>query len=197
MLTDAQISEILKGEAPPEAYKHATLIEYGKRFQLDLLIETGTHLGDGVEATKRHFSEVYSIEVGPTYFKNAEKRFENDTNVHILLGHSIDVLRRLLPTLTKKPLFYLDAHFRWDLTTPANLDCDHSPVKGELNTIFTLCPDSVIIIDDARLFNGGNVGCACSPALGELERLVAEKKPDWVFEIERDMMRLHPRQEGK
>lgn len=49
---------------PPHIIKQRTLEAYGKRFGLKVLLETGTYRGDMVEAMKKTFQRIYSIEQG-------------------------------------------------------------------------------------------------------------------------------------
>ena len=189
MLTESQIYAIQTASYPSEEYKHETILEYAKKFQLNVLIETGTYRGDTIEATKKYFSEIYSIECGPNLYYEAKKRFTLDNNVHIMLGNSEEILKELLPTITQKSLFYLDSHFRYDLDSPQGLPLN--PTIGELDAIFSFCPDSVILIDDARLFTGKPEQPNCQPSISDLEKYVLERNPNWAFEIECDMMRIH------
>ena len=96
---------------PPPEVKHATIRQYGKRFRLDVLVETGTYFGDTIAATKNHFADIYSIELSPELHQGARERFKGDQRVHLLLGDSGSVLKQILATITRPPLFWLDARF--------------------------------------------------------------------------------------
>lgn len=48
---------------PPHLIKQETVKEYAHKFSIDILIETGTYLGDMVFAMKDVFSQIYSIEL--------------------------------------------------------------------------------------------------------------------------------------
>src|SRR5271155_4267607 len=119
-----------------------------------------------VEATRRIFTDVYSIEVGPNNYENAKKRFKSDPNVHILFGDGGSVLKELLPTLPEKLLFYLDSHFPRAYDSASSQDLPPNPTTQELDTIFSLRPKSVVLIDDARLFRDSSLdGNICIPRL--------------------------------
>jgi hypothetical protein len=169
---------------PPPDVKHATIREYGKMFRLDVLVETGTCFGDTIAATRRQFSDIYSIELSPVLYKRAKERFAGDSRVHLLLGNSGDILKEILPALTRTPLFWLDAHYSGGSTARGAVD---TPIVQELDAIFALCPVSVVLIDDARLFDGSN----SYPKLAELKKYIAEKAPNWVLEVKHDIIRLH------
>jgi hypothetical protein len=175
---------------PPPQVKHATIKEYGKRFRLDVLVETGTYLGDTIAATKKHFAEIYSIELSRDLHERAKQRFVGESKVHLLLGDSGDILKAILSATTRIPLFWLDAHYSAGCTARGVLD---TPILKELETIFALCPDSVVLIDDARCFDGTN----SYPTLAELRKQVAERAPHWVFHVKHDIIRLHGQFEQK
>jgi hypothetical protein len=171
---------------PPPEVKHATIREYSKKFGLEILIETGTLFGDTIAATRRHFSDIYSIELSPELHARAKQRFANDPNVHLLLGDSGEVLKDILAEILRPPLFWLDAHYSGGPTVRGKED---TPIVQELETILALSPDCVALIDDARLFDGAN----SYPTLAELKQRVAARAPHLVVEVKDDIIRLHPR----
>lgn len=188
MLTDAQIDEIhgrcfiLK-----ESEKRRVILECAGRFDCRVLVETGTNEGDTVQATKECFSDVYSIEISPSIYRRAQMRFINDHNVHLLLGDSGDLFKALLPTITQKIIFYLDAHFDYG----GEGIPEQNPTIRELDAIFAFQPNSIILIDDARMFSG-RLGGFCSPPLRELEQYVVGKNPNLTFEVIDDIIRIYP-----
>jgi hypothetical protein len=176
--------------SPPEDYKHITIHKYARMFGCDTLVETGTLHGETVAALKNSFRDVYSIEIGPELYRGCVARFVNDPNVHILYGDGGVVLKELIPTLDdRKIIFYLDDHLRFDPTTPEGLGTTTS-VPQEVETIAALRPDSVVIIDDGRMFNPQFSGAW--PKLGDLIESF-EKSGVWFVELEWDMIRLTPK----
>src|SRR5271166_273040 len=124
-MTPELLAEIKKSLAdpftsPPEEYKRSQIVEYGKKYNCDLLIETGTNRGDTLDAVKNYFADSYSIELGPELYRAAKERFIANSHVHLMLGDAGDVLFGLLPNIaiSRKILFYLDAHSRYDETSP-------------------------------------------------------------------------------
>lgn len=169
----------------PPAIKHATIRGYAKRFKLDVLIETGTYLGDTIAATQNSFSEIYSIELSPELHKQAQKRFRNHPKIHLLQGDSGRSLRAILASVTRPALFWLDAHYSEGITARGTID---TPIVQELETILlTAGPRSVVLIDDARMFNGTN----SYPTVVDLQEQVNKKAPNWVMEIKDDIIRLY------
>jgi hypothetical protein len=58
----------------------------------------------------------------------------------------------------------------------------------ELQLIFDRAHwEQVILIDDARVFVGQND----YPTLEQLRTFVLKRHPDWAFEVENDIIRIH------
>ena len=155
-------------------------------FRLNVLVETGTFSGETIAATRGYFTEIYSIELSPELHLLAKQRFAGVPRVHLLLGNSGEVLTEILRALPQKALFWLDAHYSGGSTARGPTD---TPIIQELETILALHEDSVVLIDDARLFDGSN----SYPTLAELADYVAKRAPDSVLEVKHDIIRLHRR----
>jgi hypothetical protein len=168
---------------PPPAVKHSIIIEYANKFRTDVLVETGTCFGDTIAATKRYFQRVYSIELSPVLHEQAKLRFSEDPKITLLLGDSGTVLKDVLREIKTRPLFWLDAHYSGGSTARGVVK---TPIVQELNVILSHCPSSVVLIDDARMFNGEE----SYPTVAELRRQVAERAPGWCMEIKHDIIRL-------
>lgn len=199
MLTEKEVQDIWKTDAIlPETEKPFVVCEYGKQFGCTTLVETGTNKGGTVAVAKNEFSRVYSIEIDPALHEFCQAKFAGDSNVHLLLGDSGDVLEPLLQKMAgdKQLLFWLDSHFDYG-TKPS----EPNPTSRELDAIFTLCPGSVILIDDARLFTAGeytsnNLGAEyrfLNPRLEQLEQYVMGKDPALRFKVQDDIIRITPR----
>ena len=100
-----------RADSPPSAYKHQLLRERRRRHGLQVLVETGTYLGDTIAALRSEFREVTSIELSPALHACAVSRFSTAKNVSLLEGESGEVLATLVPTLDETALFWLDGHF--------------------------------------------------------------------------------------
>jgi hypothetical protein len=178
-------------QSPSEESKRSTILEYAGKYNCDTLIETGTNKGDTVEAVRPDFRFVYSIELGPQLFKAALQRFVDYENVHLICGDAGDVLWDLLPTLPSisRVLFYLDAHSRYDETSPEGKGVGTSALR-ELHAIQALRRDSVVLIDDARLFT--HKFNTTWPQLTETIRAI-ESLGVWNVDLKNDMIRLVPK----
>jgi hypothetical protein len=138
---------------PPHLIKQRAVRAYAGKYHLSTFVETGTYRGEMVEAVKRDFKQVYSIELGADLHRLAQARFASDRHVTILQGDSGEVLRGLLTRIDRPALFWLDGHFSKGDTARSALI---TPIRSELDHILAhpLAQCHVILIDDARLFNG-------------------------------------------
>src|SRR5215467_8453987 len=93
---------ILRGrpERSPHLLKQKVVREYGERYHLTTLVETGTYYGEMVAAMKRQFSRIYSIEFVPELAERARKKFARDAHIKIFCGDSKVVMPEVLALLT-------------------------------------------------------------------------------------------------
>jgi hypothetical protein len=174
---------------PPHLVKQSVVKEYAKRFSVETLVETGTYLGFMVRATKDTFRRIYSIELEETLYRRAVKKFSGFNHVTILQGDSGEVLSRLLETLGEPCLFWLDAHHSSGATFKTGKGKVMTPIVSELEQILahSKAERHVILIDDAREFTGEND----YPTIDELRELVSRVKPEFVLEVQDDIIRIH------
>lgn len=119
-------------------------------FKTDNFVETGTCMGDTINNVKSSFETVCSIEISHIYYKLAQERFKNDSNVVILNGDSSLVLENVCKIITKPTFFWLDGHWSGGNTGRGAKDC---PLLEELIQINKHCKTKCIVaIDDVRLF---------------------------------------------
>jgi len=81
------------------------------------VVETGTLYGDSAQRISESFPNVHTIEIHPTLYANACKRFRGRTDVTCHYGDSAVVLQTLFSQLATPTVFYLDAHWSGDHTT--------------------------------------------------------------------------------
>ncbi|MBK9249578.1 MAG: hypothetical protein IPM69_16045 [Ignavibacteria bacterium] len=169
---------------PPDEVKHEIIAEYQRQSKSQLLVETGTYLGNTIWALKENFVKLYSIELSPELWKNAVKRFAQYSHITILHGDSGKVLFDVVPRLQERTVFWLDGHYSWGITAQGEKNC---PIFEELEAIFknnSLL--HVMLIDDARLFNG----TGDYPTLEELRKFVHHKNPQYHMDVKDDIIRL-------
>ncbi|GED71101.1 hypothetical protein BRE01_48030 [Brevibacillus reuszeri] len=179
-------------ESPPYDVKTAAVKEYGARFKLGTLIETGTFHGYMVAAQKQEFSQIYSVELDDALFLAAKNNFAAEPHISILHGDSGKVLPRVLETINEPCLFWLDGHYIPLSIESAKGNLD-TPILEELATILShSITNHVILIDDARCFIGPNPLLNDYPTIQELQQYVATLRPDLHFEVRNDIIRIHP-----
>jgi hypothetical protein len=170
---------------PPHIIKEELIRDHAKNFNTQILIETGTYLGDMVHAMRKTFSTIISFELDQTLAAQARERFANDNQIEIVQGDSGKLLGERLANINEPCLFWLDGHYSGGITARGTLE---TPIKNELAAILSHPIDGhVILIDDARCFTGEND----YPTLDELRSFVAERKPNHKFSVEHDVIRIH------
>lgn len=122
-----------------------------KVLPLDVFVETGTFRGDTVELVKDHFREIHTVELSPEYYEAARSRFGARANIDLVQGDSVAVLAAWASGLhDKSVLYFLDAH--WCVADNTAGETSQCPLLNELRSIGQLNTESLIVIDDARLF---------------------------------------------
>ena len=69
---------------PPHVVKQIAVKTYAAQFGIDVLIETGTYLGEMVGAVKYSFKKIYSIELSHELYENARKKISKHKHISIL-----------------------------------------------------------------------------------------------------------------
>lgn len=118
---------------------------------IEIFVETGTYIGNTTRWAAGNFKKVITIELSQLHFDMAYRKlvpYENITRFH---GSSPRVLSDLISGgLSKKCMFWLDAHWCGDGTAKDNSEC---PLLEELDVISKIGKlEGLIMIDDARLF---------------------------------------------
>jgi hypothetical protein len=170
---------------PPHIIKQQIIRDYCQRYQTTILVETGTFVGNMIEAQKGNFKTVYSIELDHDLHQAARKRFSSEPHIHPLQGDSGESLKALMPQIHATALFWLDGHYSGGFTARGNKDC---PIYGELEAIFSSPHPHVILIDDARCFDGTHD----YPTLDELKGFIVRVRPNYQVSVETDIIRVVP-----
>ncbi len=162
---------------PPDKVKQDVVQEYALRYGLATLVETGTYLGDMIEAVKNHFTRIYSIELEKDLHDRAKERFEGRNHIELIQGDSSKHIGRILDELSGPALFWLDAH------------SDQTPIYEELTQILDT-PDlgHVMLIDDARFFGKYDN----YRTIDHLKSFVLAKRPNLDIAVEYDIIRITP-----
>ncbi|HTJ52990.1 MAG TPA: hypothetical protein VL443_26230 [Cyclobacteriaceae bacterium] len=167
----------------PHLVKQNTIDEYRKKYACATLVETGTYMGDMVEAQKKRFKKIVSIELGVDLFVKAKKRFSNDQNVTIVQGDSGKVLPVILKDIDEPALFWLDGHYSEGVTAKGDKEC---PIFEELDAIFSSKRlNHILLIDDARCYTGSGD----YPTIDKLTEFIKNKNDKYQVEVKHDIIR--------
>lgn len=191
MLTRWRLQRELEGwdgasVPPPHLIKQRVVMEYGRRFQANAMVETGTYLGVMVDAARRDYPLIISIELDTAFARRAGRLFRHAPNVHIIQGESGRVLAALAPRLPERTVYWLDAHWSGGDTARADLD---TPIITEVTSIFKQARNpAALLIDDAHLF----VGQDDYPTIEQFRGHVTSLDSTATFEIADNIIRIVP-----
>jgi hypothetical protein len=167
----------------PHLYKQRLIQEYRMNYNYSTLVETGTYLGDMVEAQRVYFDEIISVELSATLYRNAKNRFKRAKHITIYEGDSGKVLPFIMKNLNKPAIFWLDGHYSKGITAKGDKEC---PIFEELDAIFSKKDlPHVLLIDDARCF----VGNAEYPTIDALSDFIMTNNDKYQISVERDIIR--------
>ena len=168
----------IKGDSKIKQY---TIEEFQKKYGYSILIETGTFLGDMVEAQRNNFKRIFSIELQHALAEKARERFRDVDHIKILQGDSGNLLRTILKEVNEPAIFWLDAHYSGGLTAKGDKEC---PIYQEIDAIFATRENHLLLIDDARLFNGeGDY-----PTIDQLTKYIQDKDPRYKVSVDNDII---------
>jgi hypothetical protein len=166
------------GPKAPHMVKQLLIAEYARRFNLHVLVETGTNHGHMIYVNRDLFREIYSIELDEWRASSAQRKFAGRPNIHVIAGDSGAALPRVIAGIREPALFWLDGH-DFDISTP---------VKQELDAIYKHpVQDHVLLIDDARWFDGRTD----YPTMEQLREKAAREYPGRVVEVKDDIIRIY------
>lgn len=168
---------------PPHYIKELAIKKYQKMFNIDIFVETGTYMGEMVSAMKNKFKKIYSIELSYNLWQIAVKKFKYQKHIKILLGDSGKILKNIIPEITDRAIFWLDGHYSAGATVKGE---KNSPIFEELMAILSFDINHIILIDDARCFNGRDD----YPTIKELSEFILLKKDKSKIEIKDDIIRV-------
>ena len=171
---------------PPHQVKQMVIEEYQKRYGCSVLVETGTYLGDMVEAQENNFKRIISIELDQHLYERAKHNFRKKSHITIYQGDSSKILPQIMPTITENALFWLDGHYSEGFTAKGDKE---TPIYEELEVIFQdSTHDHILLIDDARLFTGQRD----YPTIEELSDFIRGQNKDYIIEVKDDIIRAVP-----
>ena len=134
------------------------------KYNLKYLIETGTGAGETLSYVKNlPLKLIQSCEIEESQFTVLKEQFSND-NIKLWNGSSTIMLKSMLNEIDGPALIFLDAHFpgagyvRKEFKTEKYSIEDTLPLEQELKLIseWKYVNDSVIVVDDLRIYKAGN-----------------------------------------
>jgi|688.fasta_scaffold1042340_1 hypothetical protein len=148
--------------------KRRIIKSLGLNHNIQIIVETGTYLGQSTKFFAEEFHKVYSIELDLQLYNYSKNKLRKRKNVTLFCGNSKEMLPIIISDLTGPSIFFLDGHASGGLTSSGE---EPSPIKYELHILENFCfiKDSIIICDDARGFDGTN----SYPHINELFHLAA------------------------
>lgn len=175
---------ILRGRPSrsPHLLKQKVVREYGEKFGLRTLVETGTYYGEMVAAMKNRFDQIYSIEFVAALADRAKRKFAGNSHIRIFRGDSRVVMPDVLALLQGPALFWLDAgYYGW-----VGVRTNEQRLSAELEMILSHPYRHVILLDDAR----GLTGKDGIPSVEDVKAYVESTFLERSVEVKYDIMRI-------
>ena len=116
-------------------------------------------------------------------WEKAVKRFKKYDYINILQWDSGNILQDLVPKLSERVLFWLDWHYSAGVTARWEKDC---PIFEELHAILKSDLDHILLVDDARCFEG----IGDYPTIDSLRNFILKHRAGSVIEIKDDVIRI-------
>jgi hypothetical protein len=174
----------------PHLLKQKVVREYGEKFKLRTLVETGTYYGEMVSAMARRFDRIYSVEFVPELAERAQRKFARHPHIKIFCGDSRTVIPEILGMLTAPALFWLDAgYYGWIGKNWTGKQGDQHRLSAELEAILSDRFQHVILFDDAH----GLTGRDGIPSVDDVKSYVNANFPNRSIEVKHNIMRITPR----
>ncbi len=164
---------------PPHVIKVRTVTCFQKQTKYNVLVETGTFMGDMILSQLNNFNKIYSIELSEKYWQDAKELFKNEPKVNLLKGDSGKKMHELIKELNEPAIFWLDGHYSGADTARGE---KISPIYQELRAIFSSTLSHCLLIDDARLFDGTDD----YPRLEDLKAFVLENRGNAKINVDAD-----------
>ena len=130
-------------------------LDLKRRYNLNILVETGTYKGNTPLLAQPFFARIFTIEGDPNRYRKTQAGLTNPAkNITYLFGDSRTELAKVLERSGEPCLLWLDAHWCGGGAIEAHQIGDECPLREELEAVLaSSCADKhVIMIDDARLF---------------------------------------------
>lgn len=138
-------------------------------YKLTAFVETGLYKGEGLEhaAGFSDFESLVSIDILEQWILKGQKKFKDDSRIHLLLGTSFSMLKESAPLVEgHRVLWWLDAHLPEScmgnrMVFKGNKIYDDEttfPLERELEAILSThdFQKDVFLMDDLRIYENGD-----------------------------------------
>jgi hypothetical protein len=169
----------------PQAIKRSILFSLARERKINVLVETGTYLGDTVAYGLQSFKEVHSIEVDRRLHERAKRLFGNRPGAFLHIGDSGGILPKIVAELEEPAVFWLDGHFSSHVTGRGHED---TPIEKEVRTVLESPFLHVAVIDDARMFGTD----PAYPTLDRVRDIQTRLRPGYGFFVVADVIVIGP-----
>ena len=102
-----------------------------------------------------------------------------------MAGDSGKVLPGIIANIKEPAIFWLDGHYCGGETAQSALEC---PIYNELKSILVENKNHVILVDDARMFNGTRD----YPTLEELNKYINQYFVNYTMKVVNDVIEILP-----
>lgn len=158
------------------------LSEFFRLTEIDIFVETGTYMGDGVKwalnfSNDKKFSRILSVEHSESLATHSKMLFNKFPSVTIAHGDSVNFLGEIVGSLRTPTMFFLDAHVSGGHQTSFS-DEHPIPLVEETNIIlnnFYDLDEAIVVIDDERMGYGQYEMQYQYPQIESLEQLYTAK----------------------
>ncbi len=172
-----------KSESPPHVIKQLIITNYVKKYKYNTLIETGTYFGEMINAQRDNFKKIYSIELSCDLYQKAKNRFQTFSHIELINGDSGEKIKQILQQLNEPAVFWLDGHYSEGITAKGN---KNTPIVEELLHITMHPYPHIILIDDARMFNGNED----YPTIEKIKEIISKNRVIDFFKVADDIIQI-------
>lgn len=116
-------------------------------FDIQTVIELGSCVGGTTKWCGENFTEVYTIEINPSFRSYCLLYTEHLPNVTSLLGNTVDILPSVLDKVTDNTLIFIDSHW-----------LENCPMLDELRLIAEKKKKPCVCIHDFKVANHPELG---------------------------------------
>jgi hypothetical protein len=169
-----------------------------KKFKIKNIVETGTFKGDTTKEFSKRVDNVYTIESKKEFYFEAKSKLKNLGNVKGFFGSSPEILKKILPNIKGKTLFFLDAHwgYPWPILKELEEISKNKKFKDSIIVIYDFYVPGKNFGFDYYYHSKTKIGLFIKRGFGFLGRLlkiplVKKQKLDYPF-IKESIEKINP-----